>query len=90
MKINYPVDLIQIKRLAFSVVNFLKKKTTITHLFAIKKFCFFTSVPIVLFSSAVFGQVNERLTKYVDPFIGTGGHGHTFSWCCSSIWNGTA
>lgn len=78
MKINYTTNLIQIKRLAFPVVNFLKNKTTIDLLLALKKFCFFTVVPIVFFSSAVFGQVNERLTKYVDPFIGTGGHGHTF------------
>ena len=24
------------------------------------------------------GDVTERLTQYVDPFIGTGGHGHVF------------
>lgn len=24
------------------------------------------------------GEVTERLTQYVDPFIGTGGHGHVF------------
>ena len=23
-------------------------------------------------------STNQDLTKYVDPFIGTGGHGHTF------------
>ena len=63
MKINYTTNLIQIKRLAFPVVNFLKNKTTIDLLLALKKFCFFTVVPIVFFSSAVFGQVNERLTK---------------------------
>jgi predicted alpha-1,2-mannosidase len=31
---------------------------------------------VVLFASTAFGQ--SRLTRFVDPFIGTGGHGHTF------------
>ena len=40
MKINYPVDLIQIKRLAFSVVNFLKKKLLLLTYLLLKNFAF--------------------------------------------------
>ena len=31
---------------------------------------------LLVFSS--FAQPRERLTQYVDPFIGTDGHGHTY------------
>jgi len=31
----------------------------------------------------------EDLTKYVDPFIGTDGHGHT-SGCYPALWHGPA
>ena len=41
-----------------------------------KKFYLIISVVVVLFSSC--GQQNKDYTKLVDPFIGTGGHGHTF------------
>src|SRR5213083_1189360 len=37
---------------------------------------FFTRLLPILFSSFCFAQSN--LTQYVNPFIGTGGHGHTF------------
>ncbi len=31
-----------------------------------------------VFSSSIFAQNSRDYTKYVNPFIGTGGHGHTF------------
>ncbi|MCU0240160.1 MAG: GH92 family glycosyl hydrolase, partial [Pyrinomonadaceae bacterium] len=33
---------------------------------------------IILLCSAIFAQTPKDYTKYVNPFIGTGGHGHTF------------
>jgi predicted alpha-1,2-mannosidase len=33
---------------------------------------------LALASFSLYAQPKERLTNYVDPFIGTGGHGHTF------------
>jgi putative alpha-1,2-mannosidase len=35
-------------------------------------FLFFMSISIALFAQS------ENFTQYVNPFIGTGGHGHTF------------
>lgn len=32
----------------------------------------------LIISAAVFAQQNENLVKFVNPFIGTGGHGHTY------------
>src|ERR1043166_5951404 len=33
---------------------------------------------LLLFCAPAFAQQQQDLTRYVDPFIGTGGHGHTF------------
>lgn len=35
-------------------------------------------IPFLLFLLYVEGAYGQKLTKYVDPFIGTGGHGHTY------------
>lgn len=40
------------------------------------KSTFFTSI-VMMFSSLIFAQ-NSNYAQYVNPFIGTGGHGHTF------------
>ena len=36
------------------------------------------SISAILSSFSIFCWSQEKLTSYVDPFIGTGGHGHTF------------
>ncbi len=51
--------------------NMLLNKTT-----ALKKFIFFTLGIMFLYSCDVTNK--HDLATYVDPFIGTGGHGHTF------------
>ncbi len=33
---------------------------------------------IAILSASIFGQTAKDYTKYVNPFVGTGGHGHTF------------
>ena len=33
---------------------------------------------LMAFLSPTAGQAADRLTDYVDPYIGTGGHGHVF------------
>ena len=37
-----------------------------------------TALAILLFAAGIFAQKPMDYTKYVNPFIGTGGHGHTF------------
>ena len=32
----------------------------------------------LLINSNTFSQQNKKYTDFVDPFLGTGGHGHTF------------
>ncbi len=41
------------------------------------KCLFYKTLALLLFSSVVVAQTADY-SKYVDPFIGTGGHGHTF------------
>ncbi len=45
-------------------------------LYAISRHFFFLSIVLLLYSVAFYSQNNP--TQYVNPFIGTGGHGHTF------------
>lgn len=33
---------------------------------------------------------SEGLLQYVDPYIGSGYHGHVLCWDECSVWNGTA
>ena len=35
-------------------------------------------------------QSAKEPIDYINPFIGTGGHGHTFPWRSSSIWDDAA
>ena len=48
-----------------------------------KQFAFF----LLFFSTIVYSQQNKNLTKFVNPFIGTGGHGHTFPNACKPFGN---
>lgn len=42
------------------------------------KIWLFSCVVLILCCSIVFSQASKDFTQYVNPFIGTGGHGHTF------------
>jgi predicted alpha-1,2-mannosidase len=39
---------------------------------------FRTSALLIFLNSICFDSISQNLTKYVDPFIGSGGHGHVF------------
>ena len=48
-----------------------------------RQFAFF----LLFFTTIVYSQQNKNLTKFVNPFIGTGGHGHTFPNACRPFGN---
>ena len=41
------------------------------------------------FIPEAFLDARGEYTRFVDPHIGTSGHGHTFPWCYPTLWNGT-